>query len=240
MKKNKINYKLLASTALVCLFNTSQVFSQTTNFTGPTLALTASYIDTTNDITTLVSAFSANKTTSATLKKDNLIPGVDLNYGFATGNNLVIGLGATYDFSKTKSGKKSSNVIFWDNNQNEDATQTVGSELKDHYSLYIQPTYVINKDSAMFAKLGKHFAKANYSWTHIFNGVSDGNSFSNSSNIEGWGYGLGFKNFLSNNLFVQGEVGIVNYEKFIDRSRIESLSMKPETVNVTISVGYKF
>jgi opacity protein-like surface antigen len=92
----------------------------------------------------------------------------------------------------------------------------------------------------MFAKLGKHFAKANYSWTHIFNGVSDGNSFSNSSNIEGWGYGLGFKNFLSNNLFVQGEVGIVNYEKFIDRSRIESLSMKPETVNATISVGYKF
>ena len=235
MKKNKTNSKLLASTALVGLLNTSQVFSQATNFTGPSLALTASYIDTINDIETLAHVWSATRTTSTTLKKDNLIPGVDINYGFSMGNNLVIGLGATYDFSKTKSGKKSSTVSFGPN-PDEDVTQTVGSELKDHYSLYIQPTYVINKDSAMFAKLGKHFAKANYSWTDIFNGVS----FSNSSNIEGWGYGLGFKNFLSNNLFVQGEVGIVNYEKFIDRSQIESLSMKPETVNATISVGIKF
>jgi opacity protein-like surface antigen len=246
MKKNKINYKLLASTALVCLFNTSQVFSQTTNFTGPTLALTASYIDTTNDITTLISAFSANKTTSATLKKDNLIPGVDLNYGFATGNNLVIGLGATYDFSKTKSGKKSSNVIFWDNNQNEDATQTVGSELKDHYSLYIQPTYVINKDSAMFAKIGRHFAKANFSLLLEPNG-SGIQSYSGSQNIEGWGYGLGFKNFLSNNLFVQAEAGIVDYEKrnFFENhtyfgTPTPRASIKPKTMNATISFGYKF
>ena len=246
MKKNKINYKLLASTALVGLLNTSQVFSQTTNFTGPTLALTASYIDTTNDITTLVNAFSANKTTSTTLKKDNLIPGVDLNYGFATGNNLVIGLGATYDFSKTKSGKKSSNVIFWDNNQNEDATQTVGSELKDHYSLYIQPTYVINKDSAMFAKIGRHFAKANFSLLLEPNGSAT-QSYSGSKNIEGWGYGLGFKNFLSNNLFVQAEAGIVDYEKrnFFENhttfgTPTPRASIKPETMNATISFGYKF
>jgi len=245
MKKNKINYKLLASTALVGFLNTSQVFSQTTNFTGPSLALTASYIDTTNDITTLVSAFSANKTTSTTLKKDNLTPGVDLNYGFATGNNLVIGLGSTYDFSKTKSGKKSSNVMFWPT-QNEDGTQTVGSELKDHYSLYIQPTYVINKDSAMFAKIGRHFAKANFSLLLETNG-SGTQSHSGSQNIEGWGYGLGFKNFLSNNLFVQAEAGIVDYEKrnfFENHTYFETptprASIKPETMNATISFGYKF
>jgi opacity protein-like surface antigen len=246
MKKNKINYKLLASTTLVSLLNTSQVFSQTTNFTGPSLALTTSYIDTTNDIKTLVNAFSANKTTSTTLKKDNLIPGVDLNYGFATGNNLVIGLGATYDFSKTKSGKKSSHVIFWDNNQNEDGTQTVGSELKDHYSLYIQPTYVINKDSAMFAKIGRHFAKADLSFLLETNGGGT-QSNSGSQNIEGWGYGLGFKNFLSNNLFFQAEAGIVDYEKrnFFENhttfgTPTPRASIKPETMNATISFGYKF
>jgi opacity protein-like surface antigen len=243
MKKNKVNYKLLASTALVGLLNTSQVFSQATNFTGPSLALTASYIDTTNDIETLVHVWSATRTTSTTLKKDNLIPGVDINYGFAMGNNLVIGLGATYDFSKTKSGKKSSNVSF--GNSFEDATQTVGSELKDHYSLYIQPTYVINKDSAMFAKIGRHFAKANLSL--LLEPSSNTQSYSGSQNIEGWGYGLGFKNFLSNNLFVQAEAGIVDYEKrnFFENhttfgTPTPRASIKPETINATISFGYKF
>jgi opacity protein-like surface antigen len=220
--------KLLGLLALACLLATSNAFSQTSNFTGPSLALYASHVDAKNDIEEVTGLY-ANKNT--TTKKNNLIPGVDFNYGFAIENNFVIGLGATYDLSKTKTGEATRSF----DSVGTPVTIITNNELKDHYSLYIQPTYVINKDSAMFAKLGKHFAKANYSW-----GASDGTSFSNSSNIEGWGYGLGFKNFLSNNLFVQGEVGIVNYEKFIDRSGIESLSMKPETVNVTISVGYKF
>lgn len=220
--------KLSGLLAIACLLATSNAFSQTSNFTGPSLALYASHVDAKNDIEEVTGLY-ANKNT--TTKKNNLIPGVDFNYGFAIENNFVIGLGATYDLSKTKTGEATRSF----NSVGTPVTIITNNELKDHYSLYIQPTYVINKDSAMFAKLGKHFAKANYSWT-----ASDGNSFSNSSNIEGWGYGLGFKNFLSNNLFVQGEVGIVNYEKFIDRSRIESLSMKPETVNATISVGYKF
>jgi opacity protein-like surface antigen len=225
--------KLLGLLAIACILATSNTFSQTSNFTGPSLALYASHVDAKNDIEEVTGLY-ANKNT--TTKKNNLIPGVDFNYGFAIENNFVIGLGATYDLSKTKTGEATRSF----DSVGDAVTIITNNELKDHYSLYIQPTYVINKDSAMFAKLGKHFAKANYSWTHIFNGASDGRSFSNSSNIEGWGYGLGFKNFLSNNLFVQGEVGIVNYEKFIDRSRIESLSMKPETVNATISVGYKF
>jgi len=225
--------KLSGLLAIACLLATSNAFSQTSNFTGPSLALYASHVDAKNDIEEVTGLY-ANKNT--TTKKNNLIPGVDFNYGFAIENNFVIGLGATYDLSKTKTGEATRSF----DSVGDAVTIITNNELKDHYSLYIQPTYVINKDSAMFAKLGKHFAKANYSWTHISNGVSDGNSFSNSSNIEGWGYGLGFKNFLSNNLFVQGEVGIVNYEKFIDRSMIHSLSMKPETVNATISVGYKF
>ena len=221
--------KLLGLLAIACILATSNAFSQTSNFTGPSLALYASHVDAKNDIEEVTGLY-ANKNT--TTKKNNLIPGVDFNYGFAIENNFVIGLGATYDLSKTKTGEATRSF----NSVGDTVTIITNNELKDHYSLYIQPTYVINKDSAMFAKLGKHFAKANYSWTDIFNGVS----FSNSSNIEGWGYGLGFKNFLSNNLFVQGEVGIVNYEKFIDRSQIESLSMKLETVNATISVGIKF
>ena len=226
--------KLLGLLAFTGLLATSNAFSQTSNFTGPSLALYASHVDAKNDIEERTGLYQNYNTTT---KKNNLIPGVDFNYGFAMENNFVIGLGVTYDLSKTKTGKETRSF----DSAGSAITITPNNQLKNHYSLYIEPTYVINKDSAMFAKLGRHFAKANFSYTHTSNGTSDALSFSESSNIEGWGYGLGFKNFFSNNLFVQGEVGIVNYEKFYHSGRnIMSLSMKPETVNATISVGYKF
>jgi opacity protein-like surface antigen len=104
---------------------------------------------------------------------------------------------------------------------------------------------VINKDSAMFAKIGRHFAKANLSL--LLEPSSNTQSYSGSQNIEGWGYGLGFKNFLSNNLFVQAEAGIVDYEKrnFFENhttfgTPTPRASIKPEIMNATISFGYKF
>ena len=220
-----INKKLLASTALAGLLATSNAFSQTSKFTGPSLALSASHVAGTNEITD--NYYSVDVTT----KKNNFILGADINYGFAIGNNFVIGLGATYDFSKTKNGEGTTAIVFSEDNVYD---ATYSNELKDHYSLYIQPTYVINKDSAMFAKLGRHFAKSTFS--PAIPAISF--AFSESSNIEGWGYGLGFKNFLSDNLFVQGEVVVVDYRenKFADGA----ILYKPETTNATISVGYKF
>ena len=46
-----INKKLLASTALAGLLATSNAFSQTSKFTGPSLALSASHVAGTNEIT---------------------------------------------------------------------------------------------------------------------------------------------------------------------------------------------
>jgi opacity protein-like surface antigen len=225
-----INQKLLGCTALASLLATSNAFSQTSNFTGPSLALVASHVAAENDNTN--PDISLNTTTA----KNNFIAGVDFNYGFAIENNFVIGLGATYDFSKTKTGESTVPIVL----DEDEVTLTFNNKLKNHYSLYIQPTYVINKDSAMFAKLAKHFAKA--SITESLTGAVDpsGNVIhSESKNIEGWGYGLGLKTFLSNNLFVQAEVGIINYEKY-ETTNFGPTSYKPEIVNATISVGYKF
>jgi opacity protein-like surface antigen len=179
----------------------------------------------------------------------NVIPGVDLNYGFAMGNNFVLGLGATYDFSKTKTGGFTSNYLI----NGEDATFTIDSNLKDHYSLYIQPTYVINKDSAMFAKVGRHYAKSSVKSAggFIVEGVSVGllgDDKTVSKNIEGWGFGLGLKTFLTSNLFVQLEGGIVEYDKINlpfsldadDTWDDNTGSHKIKTTNAMVSLGYKF
>jgi len=229
-----INKKLLASTALAGLLATSNTFSQTTNFVGPSLALTGSYVGASSDNN--VTGLEENNNTPG--KRNDFIPGVDLNYGFAAGNNFVIGLGATYDFGKSKIGGL--NIIYIIDPLSEDSVDLkFNNELQDHYSLYVQPTYVINKDSAMFAKLGRHFAKASHSQT--INEFGDFTFVESSKNIEGWGYGLGLKTFLNNNLFVQAEAGIVDYETIEFDTSVEiPMIIKPRIVNATISVGYKF
>jgi opacity protein-like surface antigen len=222
-----INKILLASTALTSALVTSNAFSQTTNFVGPSLAFTASYIGSSSENKAIVVSADV-ELLSNTPGKSNFIPGADFNYGFATSNNTVLGLGVTYDFKKAKTGGLS-----W-----EDSDVTFNNELKNHYSIYVQPTYVINKDSAMFAKIGRHFAKANFSSNFD---IGEDEFVTASKNVTGWGYGLGLKTFLTSNLFVQAEAGVVDYEDFnFTADEVYNVSIKPKTTNATISVGYKF
>ena len=248
------NKKLLISTALVSLIISSATHAQTTNFVGPSVALSGSYVGGSSEFKTgevFSEASGGDGVNSKLGDQTNVIPGVDLNYGFAMGNNFVLGIGATYDFSKTKTGGFTSNYFIND----EDATFTIDSNLKDHYSLYIQPTYVINKDSAMFAKVGRHYAKSSVKSAGGFNygGVTVGllgDDKTVSKNIEGWGFGLGLKTFLTSNLFVQFEGGIVEYDKInlpFSLVDIESGivldntgSHKIKTTNAMVSLGYKF
>ena len=231
-----MNQKLIVSTALTSLCLTSTAFSQTNNFTGLSLALSASHVDAKNTTTVLNEIFGDFVLQS---NKNNFTPGVDISYGFAIGNNFVVGLGATYDFRKTETGVPTISEVIDDGEDLTLLTLAFPGTLKDHYSLYIQPTYVINKDSAMFAKLGRHFVQVKTTGTLTIDGELD-DVFEKTSNIEGWGYGLGFKNFLSNNLFIQGDVVAVYYQKInFDLGGVPT-SIKPETLNATISVGYKF
>jgi opacity protein-like surface antigen len=246
--------KLLASTALAGLLATSNAFSQTTNFVGPSLALSGAYVGGSSNVNTgenlnnFVNGLGLNAKLG---DQTNVIPGIDLNYGFALGNNFVLGIGAAYDFSKTKTGGFNFNGYIY----GEDSTITLDSELKNHYSLYVQPTYVINKDSAFFAKVGRHYAKSEVSSTGT--GSFYAGAFGDSprkNNVEGWGYGLGLKTFLNSNFYVQAEAGIVeydrvnlpfnfeglNYDDINEDGEPTSSSIKQKTTNATISVGYKF
>ena len=252
------NKKLLISTALVSLIISSATYAQTTNFVGPSVALSGSYVGGSSEFKTGTGFGTLSLGDGIDSKlgdQTNVIPGVDLNYGFAMGNNFVLGLGATYDFSKTKTGAFTSNSLI----NGEDATFSIDSNLKDHYSLYIQPTYVINKDSAMFAKVGRHYAKASVKSAGGFDtGAGDivgllGDDKTVSKNIEGWGFGLGLKTFLTSNLFVQLEGGIVEYDKtklpfrsVVDLGEGDVIfedntgSHKIKTTNAMVSLGYKF
>ena len=262
-----INKNLLSSTAIASLMISSAGFAQKNNFAGPSLAISASQVAAETHSQSLAISFLTNNETQSygdlTNSQSSRVGGLDLNYGIAISNNFVLGVGATYDFGKIKSGKNlfAGGQLDEDTGNFEGVTTQIKSSLKNHRSIYIQPTYVVNKDSAIFAKVGKHYAKSTINIAHCQAGDLDaedvgivgactGEDFSeesyldNSKSVSGWGYGLGLKMFVTNNLFVQAEAGIVNYKRHDsfseDAYSLLENSSKTKTSNATISVGYKF
>ena len=156
----------------------------------------------------------------------------DISYGIEMNKDFVISIGATYDFSKSES------EILSGTDENGDAASVKG-KLKDHYSVYLQPTYLINSSTGIFAKASYNFAKASYTIS-----VNE-DSLSISDDVNGWGYGLGIKSFLNNNLFIQAEGSLTKYDRTSknlegDTGIIYDISSKPEVLSAIISIGYKF
>ena len=269
-----INKKLLTSTAIASLMISSAGFAQKNNFAGPSLAISASQVAAeTHSQTLAFSYLTYNPTQSVgilTSSQSSRVGGLDLNYGIAISNNFVLGVGATYDFGKIKSGTNIFGAGQYDEDSEafEGVTTQIKSSLKNHRSIYIQPTYVVNKDSAIFAKVGKHYAKSTINIAHcqagsaneedvgVVGACTSGDGLgdfaeegylNNSKSVSGWGYGLGLKMFITDNLFVQAEAGVVKYKRhdssgYYSESEDASIenSSKTKTSNATISVGYKF
>ncbi len=198
--------KLLA----VCLaVATSSVFAQSSNFTGLTTGLGVGFVGASLDVGVEGegSIFKNGQT--------NVIPSIDIGYHTAIDNNFVLGVGFTYDLAKTKMGSIAEAY--------EGGLQFKG---KDHYSIYVQPTYVLSNTTAVFAKLGYHHTK----------GVAEIGGESGSLKFKGFGYGAGVKVNLDKNLYLQAEAQIIDFDSKTD----EGITFKPKTAAGILSIGYKF
>ena len=145
---------------------------------------------------------------------------IDLSYAINLEKNFSLSVGGTYDLTKSK-------IKLVDLNGD-----NVSTELKDHYSIYIQPTYVINDSTGIFGKLNYNFAK------NV--GKITGATETSTKNLEGWGYGLGIKTFLNSNTFVQLEGNFVDYDTHSATVDGDVISVNPKVLSALISVGYKF
>lgn len=221
---------LLATTAA------TPALSQSKNFAGPSIAIGAGY----NSLETPVkivetedlgegSTSSSTLTFGSSKQKFNYL--ADISYGMELNKDFVMSVGATYDFGKSES----ENISGTDTDGN---TLTLKSKLKNHYSIYLQPTFLINSSTGIFAKASYNFAKTTYTL------AANEDSLSVSDNVNGWGYGLGIKSFLNNNLFIQAEGSLTKYDrtsKTLTQDEFTyDLSSKPEVLSATISLGYKF
>ena len=213
--------KILKFSAIALLATSTSLMAQTKSFEGPSIGIFGGAIGAEADGNVTGTATQG----SGSLGKVSGIAGVDLAYGFAGGK---IAVGATYVPMKAKFGTGSGN----------DTTSgtSITGELKDHYTIYIQPTYVVNKDAALFAKLA--YAHADISTT---------NTTSASSDVEGWGYGVGLKTFLTPNTFVQVEGMYTDYDSITGtKSSVggagttTKVNADLKTVQALITLGYKF
>jgi opacity protein-like surface antigen len=223
---NKIT-KICCTLALLTSVAATPAFSQAKNFAGPSIAIGGGYSSQTYNLK-LTDAYDDSFIATDNGKND-FSALIDLGYGIQVDKNFILSIGGTYDLTKSKVKP----TEFFDGAAEE--TTTIQSELKNHYSLYLQPTYLLNDSTGLFAKLSYNFVKS------VGKISVDADSVSNSKNLEGWGYGIGAKTFLDKNLYVQVEGGYVEYENHtVNFDADISSSHKPKVLSALVSVGYKF
>ena len=215
--------KILKLSAIALLASSTSLMAQSKSFEGASIAAYASTVGATVDGSL---TNSNNEVTTGTIGKNTPIAGLDLAYTMSSGSNGFVGLGATYVPMKAKFGAGNSS-----------GTPTVANngEIKDHYSVYIQPGYAITKDSALYGKV---------SYNHADFTITGANVSRQPGNLEGWGYGVGLKTFLTPNAFVQVEASYTEYDTLkateTANSTTSTVTGKPKISAGTVTIGYKF
>ncbi len=268
--------KICCTLALLASVAATPAFSQAKNFEGPSIAIGGTAISTQTN--TKISDGDVSYGSADFGKAQNLIPSIDLSYSSAISNKFLLGFGVRYDLAKNKSGTSNADVttngvINGSELATEDSTTYFLSDIrnvesfdisyKDHYALYVMPTYLVNNSTGIFAKLGYHKQKGSLNYKNdqtvsasdpaLFTKLSDATgdsspsyvsdiyTASGSKNFEGWGYGLGLKTLLTDNLFLQLEAEFIDYKsKSVSGTDGNVYSFKPESLAGTISIGYKF
>jgi opacity protein-like surface antigen len=220
--------KICKLSAIALLASSTSLMAQSKGFEGASIGLFAGFAGAELEGK---GTETRGDTTSASVGKVTPMAGIDLSYAFATGSNSVIGLGVSYVPVKAEIGTGSTT----DGNQ----TGKGDVELKDHYSIYIQPTYVVNKDSALFLKVNYSHADLKAAGSPRSVTLTSGND------VEGYGASVGLKTFLTPNAFVQAEVNYTEYDTISGRKtnaagNVTTFSGDPKLVQGLITIGYKF
>jgi opacity protein-like surface antigen len=221
---------ICCAVALLATTAATPALSQAKNFAGPSIAIGAGYSSYNPEGSLIEANLGVPITSKLETGKNDFKYLADLSYGFVANNNLVVSLGATYDFNDSEATFVSSTF--------DGDTVSIKGKLKDHYSLYIQPTYLLNNSTGIFAKVSYNYAKNSITL------AENAASVAFSENLEGWGYGVGAKTFLNDNLYLQFEGSLVKYDKqsksIVGDLDTYTISAEPEVLSALISIGYKF
>ena len=237
--------KILKLSAIALLASSTSLMAQSKNFAGASLGLSVSALgaEINGSGTSSTGGTNGANTGSATVGKVAEIAAIDASYGFAMGNNSVISIGATYTPGKAKAGTGT----YTDSGSgtlNVSDTGSMNVEVKDPYTIYIAPTYVVGPNSAIYAKLG-------YSKTDL-NVTATGSAAltKKPSDMEGWTYAIGSKTMLTSNLYLGVEASITDYDSItatqatsangLVAGTTKNITADVKVAQGTVTLGYKF
>jgi hypothetical protein len=226
--------KILKLSAIALLASSTSLMAQSKNFAGASLGLSLSAVgaEISGNSTSSSGGTAGSNATSGSIGKVAEIAAIDASYGFAMGANSVIVVGASYTPGKAKAGTGN----YTDNNTNGTTdTGTLSVEVKDPYTIYIAPTYVVGNNSALYAKLGYSKADLNVSAT---GGAA---LTAKPSDLEGMTYAIGSKTLLTNNVYFGVEASVTDYDSIkATRATGVNISADAKVAQGTITLGYKF
>ena len=206
-----MNFKVKALLAIVAVSASSIALAQNKNFTGFSAGVNANFADSKVE-------YSGTGTVGAAATKSSqgdTNASLQAQYGFGISDKFVVGLGLTYGIGELKSGSFSPA-----------AGVSISSKLKDMYSINIEPGYVVTPSTLVYAKVAYASAK----------GESTGNLVG-STNLAGYGVGLGFRTMLTGKVYLQGEYVQTSYDK---KNVVTGIDVKGDTGVASIGVGYNF
>ena len=228
--------KILKLSAIALLASSTSLMAQSKNFAGASLGLSLSAVgaEISGSSTSSGTVGGTANTTSGSVGKVAEIAAIDASYGFSMGTNSVFVVGATYTPGKAKAGSGN----YADNNAGTGSSSDTGTlsvEVKDPYTIYVAPTYVVGNNSALYAKLG-------YSKTDLNVSATGGAALTAKPNdLEGWTYAIGSKTLLTNNVYVGVEASVTDYDSIsATRATGVGISADAKVAQGTITLGYKF
>ena len=225
--------KMLKLSAIALLASSTSLMAQSKNFAGASLGLSLSAVgaEISGSSTSSSGGTAGSNATSGSIGKVAEIAAIDASYGFAMGANSVFVVGATYTPGKAKAGSGS----YTDNNTGGADTGTLSVEIKDPYTIYVAPTFVVGNNAALYAKLGYSKADVNV------NATGGAALTAKPNDLEGWTYAIGSKTLLTNNVYVGVEASITDYDAIsATRATNVNTSADVKVAQGTITLGYKF
>ena len=200
---------LLVSVFTGALF-TSPVFAQVQSFGGFSVGVNLDLTGTNTEST--IGALAINS-----VGQSSAGGSVQAAFGYAATDSVLLSVGATYSLSEIPALSLAS------------TTGSAKLKLKDAYTVYLEPAYLLSEKTLAYAKIGYEAGTMNAEATGIANSKKD---------ISGLGIGLGLRTLLSKNLYFQAEARRVTYNSA--RFDNDTTDFKGSMTVGSVGVGYKF
>ena len=160
---------------------------------------------------------------------------IGLGYGLSISNNFLLSLGVDYSPLKANTGKTTDEVGFNYNYQ-----------IANRTNIFLAPGYVIDKDKLAYFKAGYSQQTMKVQNYLDYDGAAYSNGGSNPSNtLRGYVLGLGYKQLLSQNIYMFGEgnyysYGNQSYTSLYANGFTDTFNAKATAYQFLVGVGYKF